>query len=277
MKSFFDFIQQLGASSADIIWFPLLIWTCVATLVFFFLRTNRSINPLYQYHIRVATLFALPMGLVSAVLLQAFSSLYSSSNLSTTVFVVENPLPVIYTASGNSNEAEFSIPWMEANFLVGMISALFLIIAAFMIVRLIYSYVQLKKLHSDLTTEPLTNTKFSNGIKDGSVSVAFHDHPLVPFTFGWKNPIIVLPERIKNDSTKLDMAIQHELVHIRRGDYLLQLALSVIQSLFWFHPLVKIGTNEIEIYREISCDQEVLNTSDIHPKKYANMLLELVP
>ncbi len=277
MKNFFDFIQQLGASSADIIWFPLLIWTCVATLVFFILRMKKSINPLYQYHIRVATLLALPMGLISAVLLQAFSSLYSSSNLSTSVFVVENPLPVIYTASGNSNEAAFSIPWMEANFLVGMISALFLIIAAFMLIRLIYSYVQLKKLHSDLTTEPLTNTKFSNGIKDGSVSVAFHDHPLVPFTFGWKNPIIVLPERIKNDSTKLDMAIQHELVHIRRGDYLLQLALSVIQSLFWFHPLVKIGTNEIEIYREISCDQEVLNTSDIHPKKYANMLLELVP
>ncbi|MFY0698035.1 MAG: TonB family protein [Balneola sp.] len=277
MKNFFDFIQQLGASSADIIWFPLLIWTFVATLVFFILRMKKSINPLYQYHIRVATLLALPMGLISAVLLQAFSSLYSSSNLSTSVFVVENPLPVIYTATVNSNEAAFSIPWMEANFLVGMISALFLIIAAFMLIRLIYSYVQLKKLHSDLTTEPLTNTKFSNGIKDGSVSVAFHDHPLVPFTFGWKNPIIVLPEKIKDDSTKLDMAIQHELVHIRRGDYLLQLALSVIQSLFWFHPLVKIGTNEIEIYREISCDQEVLNTSDIHPKKYANMLLELVP
>lgn len=73
------------------------------------------------------------------------------------------------------------------------------------------------------------------------------------------------------------MAIQHELVHIRRGDYLLQLALSVIQSLFWFHPLVKIGTNEIEIYREISCDQEVLNTSDIHPKNMQTCYWSLFP
>jgi TonB family protein len=40
---------------------------------------------------------------------------------------------------------------------------------------------------------------------------------------------------------------------------------------------VKLGAKEIEIYREISCDQEVLNTSDIHPKKYASMLLELIP
>jgi TonB family protein len=277
MKIFFDFIQQIGASAADIIWFPLLIWTCAATLVFFFLRIKRSINPLHQYHIRVATLFALPMGLISAVFLQAISSFYSSSNLGPSVFIVENPLPVIYSTASDPYSNEFSIPWMEANFLVGIISALFLLIAVIMIVRLVYSYVQLKKLHSDLIKEPLTNTKFSNGIKDGSVSVAFHDHPLVPFTFGWKNPIIVLPEKIKKDSSKLDMAIQHELVHIRRGDYLLQLALSVIQSLFWFHPLVKLGAKEIEIYREISCDQEVLNTSDIHPKKYASMLLELIP
>ncbi len=73
------------------------------------------------------------------------------------------------------------------------------------------------------------------------------------------------------------MAIQHELVHIRRGDYLLQLVLSIIQSFFWFHPLILIGTKEIETFREISCDQEVLNTSDIHPKNYANLLLELIP
>ena len=277
MKNFFDLIQRLGSSSADIIWFPLLIWTCVATFIFLLLRFNKSVNPLYQYHIRVATLFALPMGLLSAILLQVFNNFYSSSNFSTSVFVVENPLPVVYSVPLSSGSTEYSIPWMEINFLIGLVSILVLIVAALMMVRLIYSYFQLKKLHQQLNREPLTNTNLSSGIKDGSVSIAFHDHPLVPFTFGWASPIIVLPEKIKEDSTKLNMAIQHELVHIRRGDYLLQLALSVIESVFWFHPLVKIGATEIEIYREISCDQEVLNTSDIHPKKYANMLLELVP
>tara|TARA_R100000541_G_scaffold6477_1_gene14054 strand:- start:26558 stop:28396 length:1839 start_codon:yes stop_codon:yes gene_type:complete len=217
------------------------------------------------------------MGLLSAILLQVFNNFYSSSNFSTSVFVVENPLPVVYSVPLSSGSTEYSIPWMEINFLIGLVSILVLIVAALMMVRLIYSYFQLKKLHQQLNREPLTNTNLSSGIKDGSVSIAFHDHPLVPFTFGWASPIIVLPEKIKEDSTKLNMAIQHELVHIRRGDYLLQLALSVIESVFWFHPLVKIGATEIEIYREISCDQEVLNTSDIHPKKYANMLLELVP
>ncbi|HAW81999.1 MAG TPA: hypothetical protein DCX27_21255, partial [Balneola sp.] len=224
MKNFFDLIQRLGSSSADIIWFPLLIWTCVSTFIFLLLRFNKSVNPLYQYHIRVATLFALPMGLLSAILLQVFNNFYSSSNFSTSVFVVENPLPVVYSVPLSSGSTEYSIPWMEINFLIGLVSILVLIVAALMMVRLIYSYFQLKKLHQQLNREPLTNTNLSSGIKDGSVSIAFHDHPLVPFTFGWASPIIVLPEKIKEDSTKLNMAIQHELVHIRRGDYLLQLA-----------------------------------------------------
>ncbi|MGB0346123.1 MAG: M56 family metallopeptidase, partial [Balneolaceae bacterium] len=89
--------------------------------------------------------------------------------------------------------------------------------------------------------------------------------------------VIVLPKSIQDDPEKIRMAIQHELIHIKRGDYLLQLILSVIESVFWFHPIIRYGSKEIEIYREISCDQEVLNTSGISLKSYATMLLELLP
>tara|TARA_R110002124_G_scaffold287287_1_gene472278 strand:+ start:37 stop:1563 length:1527 start_codon:yes stop_codon:yes gene_type:complete len=185
-------------------------------------------------------------------------------------------IPVVYSTASTTNLGS-GINWFEANFLIGIVSSLVVCIAIYLVLKLTISYFQLRKLHKNLTFEPLTNTEYLTGLKDGSVSVAFHSLPLVPFTFGWKNRSIVLPKQIKDDSEKLDMAIQHELVHIRRGDYLLQLAISLIQSLFWFHPLIRIGAKEIETYREISCDQEVLNTSDIHPKKYANLLLELIP
>lgn len=276
MRTFFDLIQQFGAASADIIWFPLLVWTAVASIVFFVLRVNRSLNPLYHYHIRVATLLALPFGLISAVLIQLYSSFSASVDFSGSMFVVENPLPIVYSTVANA-QTESSIQWFEANFIIGFVSSVLILVASFLILRLIISFIQLRRLHKTLSSEPLSNVQLISGLKDGSVSVAFHSHPLVPFTFGWKKPIIVLPEKIKEDNEKLDMAIKHELVHIRRGDYLLQLTLSVIESLFWFHPLIRIGANEIETYREISCDQEVLNTSDIQPKKYAKLLLELIP
>jgi len=276
MRTFFDLVQQFGAVSADIIWFPLLVWTGVASIIFFVLRVKTSLNPLYHYHVRVATVLALPIGLISAVLIQLYSSLSASVDFSGSIFVVENPLPIVYSTVANT-QTESSIQWFEANFIIGFVSSVLIFVASFLILRLIISFIQLRKLHKTLSGEPLSNTQLISGLKDGSVSVAFHSHPLVPFTFGWKNPIIVLPEKIKENSEKLDMAIKHELVHIRRGDYLLQLTLSVIESLFWFHPLIRIGANEIETYREISCDQEVLNTSDIQPKKYANLLLELIP
>ncbi|MEO9884353.1 MAG: TonB family protein [Balneola sp.] len=276
MRTFFDTIQQLGASSAEVIWFPVLIWSCIASLIFFVLRIRKSINPLYQYHIRVATLLALPIGIASAIVLQFYTFFSASAEFNTPVFVVENPLPAIYKTV-DAATTESTIPWFEVNFLIGLISSVIVLGASILLIKLVVNYVQLRRLHSQLPNEPLTNTEFTSRLKDGSVSVAFHSHPLVPFTFGWKNPIIVLPEKIREDKEKLNMAIQHELVHIRRGDYLLQLALSVIESLFWFHPLIKIGYRDIETFREISCDQEVLNTSDIHPKKYANLLLELIP
>lgn len=276
MNSFFESIQQLGASSADIIWFPLLIWTTVASIIFFILRLRPALNPLFQYHIRVATLLALPLGLCSALFIQVLSSLKTStSDFDSAIFVIENPLPAISVTL--SDATTNSINWFNINFLIGLFSTIIGVVAVILVVRLVISYTQLKKLHKTLVVEPLDNTSFNNGLKDGSVYVAFHNHSLVPFTFGWKHPIIVLPDSIKDDHQKLDMAIQHELVHIRRGDYLLQLVLSIIQSFFWFHPLILIGTKEIETFREISCDQEVLNTSDIHPKNYANLLLELIP
>ncbi len=51
----------------------------------------------------------------------------------------------------------------------------------------------------------------------------------------------------------------------------------MIESLFWFHPLIRYGNQEIDTYREISCDQEVLSKSDFSTKSYANLLYELVP
>ncbi|MEP1152172.1 MAG: TonB family protein [Balneola sp.] len=276
MRNLFEYIQQLGSSSADVIWFPILVWTAIASITFIGLRLSKSMNPLYQYHIRVATLLALPMGLISALLLQMYSTFNSTSTFDGSIFIVENPLPTIYT-SINQAAVDSSINWFDINFIIGLTTTVFIVVAALLIVKLIVSYLQLRKLHNSLSTEKLTNTQFISGIKDGYVSVAFHSHPLVPFTFGWKKPIIVLPEKIKGDAEKLDMAIQHELVHIRRGDYLLQLTLSVIESLFWFHPIIHIGSKEIETYREISCDQEVLNTSNVQPKKYASLLLELLP
>ena len=274
MNSLYSALYKLGSISFDGFWFPVVIWTIVTTLVLFSLRLFTKTNPLYQYHIRVATIFALPIGFISTVIVQIIPNLIiDSSSFSSAVIVIENPIYEIHTY-GNSIESAH-LNWFNTNILIGGFTFLAIIGAFIPIGKLINSFLKLRNLRKSL--HPTTLNDFNNSLIDTSVDIAFHDHQLVPFTFGWKNPIIVLPSFLKEDSARLNMAIKHELVHIRRGDYLVQLFISVISSLFWFHPIITITNNQIVQFREISCDQEVLNTSSIKPKEYAAMLLDLIP
>lgn len=276
MQAIYEFLQRIGTQSLDAFWFPMLIWTVVAMIIFLSFRVLNRLNPLYHYHLRAATLAAIPFGLVATLGVQFFNSLTENSTaFDPAVFVVETP-QAFYLANPVT-ATQFDPNWFEPNFILGLVTAIILLISGVMLIRLAKSYKSLKNLHASLSKDNLSTISAFEGSGFDRVKLSFYEHPLVPFTFGWKNPIIVLPTSIQDDPEKVRMAIQHELVHIKRGDYLLQLFLSVIESLFWFHPLIQWGAREIEAYREISCDQEVLNTTGISLKKYASMLYELLP
>jgi TonB family protein len=233
------------------------------------------LNPLFHYHLRTAALLSLPFGIGAAALMNRIPAWFAESNIETAFFVVQNPIELVPSA-GNSS-AELSINWLEPSLLIGVATVLLGLVSIYMIGRMIRSYVALKSLYKNLNITELQDVLTVEPYNDRAVKLAFHDHPLVPFTFGWKQPVIVLPKLLQHEPEKLEMALQHELTHIKRGDYLLQLALSMIESLFWFHPLIRYGNQEIDTYREISCDQEVLSRSDFSIKSYASLLYELVP
>lgn len=276
MKTLYEFFQNIGLVTLDTLWFPMIIWTVVAFLAFLVLKVSKNLNPLYHYHLRSAVIAAIPFGLASSFLIQFLAdSSTSSSSFEPVFFVVESPIAQAFNSTVSSTT--FTPDWFEPHFLLGTITTVILFISLIMLFRLFWTYFNLKKLHKSLTKIELTGIQAFKNTKAKRVKLSYHDHPLVPFTFGWKQPIIVLPNSIKNDPEKVRMAVQHEMVHIQRGDYLLQLFLSSIQSVLWFHPLIWIGSKEIETYREISCDQEVLSTTGISVKNYASMLYELVP
>lgn len=81
-----------------------------------------------------------------------------------------------------------------------------------------------------------------------------------PLTFGFFKPIILIPLAAINQLTtyQLESIILHELAHIKRADYLVQMILSIIQKIFFFNPFVQLLHKEIEKERENSCDDWVL-------------------
>jgi bla regulator protein blaR1 len=83
---------------------------------------------------------------------------------------------------------------------------------------------------------------------------------LEPGVFGIFRPALLWPHSISEhlDDLQLDAVLAHELCHIRRKDNLAATVHMLVESLFWFHPLVWwLGARLIE-ERERACDEAVI-------------------
>ena len=98
---------------------------------------------------------------------------------------------------------------------------------------------------------------------------------VVPFTRGVLRPAVLLPAEAEQWSRQqLEWVLAHELAHVRRNDYLTQLAAQLAGALFWFHPLVWLAAFAMRKERERACDDAVLSLG--HPAAdYAEFLLVL--
>ncbi len=75
-----------------------------------------------------------------------------------------------------------------------------------------------------------------------------------PSTYGWIRPVILLPDRLETDVRVLC----HELIHVRRKDWLWMFIEQIFATVFWFHPAVWWITDRIQLAREQVVDRETV-------------------
>jgi bla regulator protein BlaR1 len=97
-----------------------------------------------------------------------------------------------------------------------------------------------------------------------------------PVTIGYLKPIILVPLAAINhlSAKQLEAVLLHELAHIRRMDYFVNLIIKFIQVILYFNPFVKAFVKIIEREREKSCDEMVIQFQ-YDPHGYASALLVL--
>ena len=98
---------------------------------------------------------------------------------------------------------------------------------------------------------------------------------LEPGIFGIVRPVLIWPERISEHlgDAHLEAILAHEVWHVRRRDNLAAAIHMVVESLFWFHPLVWwLGARLVE-EREVACDEAVLQMGN-QPQIYAESILK---
>jgi beta-lactamase regulating signal transducer with metallopeptidase domain len=143
-----------------------------------------------------------------------------------------------------------------------------------------YRYVQIIRRH-DLTKADVEwrifvkNVAERMGIKK-PVRVWLSGIVTSPVTIGYLKPAILLPIAAINQLSpwQLEAVLLHELAHIRRYDYLINLVIRFIHSILYFNPFVKALMKIVEREREKSCDEMVIQFQ-YDPQGYASALLML--
>jgi beta-lactamase regulating signal transducer with metallopeptidase domain len=98
--------------------------------------------------------------------------------------------------------------------------------------------------------------------------------PVEPGLIGIFRPVLMLPDGIQARLTTQEMnaIVTHELCHFRRRDNLTAAIHMLVESLFWFHPLVWWLGRRLMNERERACDEAVLAAGN-DPRVFAQGIL----
>jgi beta-lactamase regulating signal transducer with metallopeptidase domain len=107
-----------------------------------------------------------------------------------------------------------------------------------------------------------------------NVEVLLHEDLQTPLTCGVRRPTIMLPADVREwDQADLRRVLVHELEHVRRGDWIVQLAARAICAVYWFHPLIWVASRRLSLEAERACDDAVIQNAE--NTEYADQLVLL--
>ena len=112
--------------------------------------------------------------------------------------------------------------------------------------------------------------------KTANIKIGLSNQIDAPITFGWLNPIVLLPIAICNQliTKEIETILMHEIAHILRKDYIINIIISLNQTILFFNPFSILLNKEMSLQREIACDLMVIKNN---PEKveYMNALLKI--
>ena len=153
-----------------------------------------------------------------------------------------------------------------------------LIVLAGIAIRLLWLAIGVMRLRTitrsasrDGSLEPLLRELTASLRTDATIAIS--DAVESPSTVGVRRPLILLPRRVLGMPPAVQRAvIAHELIHVRRRDWLHTMAEEIWCAVLWFHPAARLIASRLSLARETLVDQTtILLTRD--RRAYAEALL----
>lgn len=94
-------------------------------------------------------------------------------------------------------------------------------------------------------------------------------------TWGAARPCVLLPARCETwTDARIRIVLGHELAHIKRHDWGIQIAAEIVRAVFWFSPFFWIACARLRRESEHACDDAVLEAG-VPAAEYASQLLDI--
>ncbi len=257
--SFFEnayFLRSFGWAIANNLWQAGTLWGIYIVLI----NSNKKLSALVKYYFSLAFLF-LSFGCFAITTIQNYQ--------------------LLLKANGDSQAISLVTPG-QVNTVLPFFAIVYFAMLGFYSIKFFFNYFQLRFLSSKGLQKPpvsisifSTQTAFHLGIKR-KVQVWVSAHVDVPSVIGFFKPLILLPVAMINNLNveQINAVLLHELAHIKRNDFIINLLQSFITLILFFNPFVILLNKAVKKERENCCDDQVLNFN-FDRLSYAKALLLL--
>lgn len=263
------FLKALGWSLLDSFWQMGILWLIYVLLT----RSGKRFQSQQRHSLALLSLAGGSLWFVITLIFH-FNQLVNAetvsvynSTISPDTVIADSSLISFFTIT------EPILPFLSFAYLLAII---------YLFIRLYRQYYVTQKLFSTGTykVKPelrvfLKHIAAQMGIKK-DIGIWLSNRVDTPLTIGFWKPVILLPVAAINHLSiqQAEAIILHELNHIRRNDYFINLLIACMDIILFFNPFVRILTNIIKNERENSCDDMVLQFR-YDAGQYANALLLL--
>ena len=108
------------------------------------------------------------------------------------------------------------------------------------------------------------------------VDLLLGPRPGLVATWGWRRPVVMLPVSASEwPAERMHVVLLHELAHVRRGDWVLQMSAEALRCVWWFNPLAWAVRARLRRESEHAADDFVL-ARGVPAATCAGHLVELV-
>ncbi len=164
------------------------------------------------------------------------------------------------------------IPMLMAVWAAGCVCLLISLLAG--LARLTWMTRRCRPVQSDVWRERADALSTQYGLRRPVLIVESPDRALL-VTWGVMRPRIIVPAAANAWSTdRIDIVLGHELAHIVRCDWAVQVAAEALRAVHWFNPLMWIACRQLRVESEHACDDSVLRRG-VDATDYASHLLAI--